>query len=75
MKSITFASAFVLTILIIILGTATYPMVFGPAMTYNTEYVFGFFLGTFFVLLLLGWIGEKTISILKKPRKKKQAGA
>ncbi len=71
MKSITFAAAFVLTILIVLVGTLLYPMIFGPAVTSNSEYVFGFFVGTFFMLLFLAWLLEKAIFFVRKPMKKK----
>ena len=68
MKGITFAIAFILTILIVIVGTVVYPSILGQAAVYNNEYVFGFFLGSFCILLFFGWISEK---IVIKIRKKK----
>jgi hypothetical protein len=70
MKGLTFAVAFVLTAGIVIVGTVVYPNVVGQAVTYNNNYVFGFFLATFLSLLVLGWIGEKIARKIRKPRKK-----
>ena len=70
MKGVTFAAAFFLTVFIVIAGTLVYPNLFGPAVTSNAEYVFGFFLGTFMMLLLLGWMSEKVAGFARKPRKK-----
>jgi hypothetical protein len=61
MKGITFASAFILTILIVIVGAVVYPNILGSAATINNEYVFGFFLVPFCILLFFAWIGEKII--------------
>jgi putative effector of murein hydrolase LrgA (UPF0299 family) len=72
MKGITFAAAFILTVCIVIVGTVVYPNYLGQAVTSNNEYVFGFFLGTFLILLFFGWIGEKIARTIRKPRKKKQ---
>jgi hypothetical protein len=33
----------------------------GQAAAYDNEFVFGFFLGPFFVLLFFAWIGEKIV--------------
>jgi hypothetical protein len=71
MKGLTFAVAFVLTACIVIVGTVVYPNYIGQAVTYNNNYVFGFFLATFLSLLVLGWIGEKIACKIRKPRKKK----
>jgi hypothetical protein len=70
MKGSTFAVAFVLTACIVIVGTVVYPNVVGQAVTYNNNYVFGFFLATFLSLLVLGWIGEKIARKIRKPKKK-----
>lgn len=71
MKGVTFAAAFILTIVIIIGGTLVNPALFGKAVSSNTQYVFSFFLGTFMMLLGLGWIGEKLVSFMRRPRQKK----
>ncbi len=68
MKGITFAIAFILTACFVIGGVALYPNILGQAAAYNNEFVFGFFLGPFFVLLFFAWIGEK---IVLKIRNKK----
>jgi len=70
MKGLTVAVAFILTVCIVIVGTVVYPNVIGSAVTYNNEYVFGFFLATFLTLMVLGWIGEKIARKIRKPRKK-----
>ena len=69
MKGITFATAFILTACFVIGGVAFYPNILGQAAAYNNEFVFGFFLGPFFVLLFFAWIGEK---IVLKVWKKKE---
>jgi hypothetical protein len=71
MKGLTFSVAFVLTVCIVIGGTLVYPNIVGQAVTFNNEYVFSFFLATFLSLLILGWIGEKIVHKISKPRKKK----
>jgi len=38
----------------------------GQAATQNNEFVFGFFLGPFCVLLFLGWLSEKLFFKLTK---------
>jgi len=70
MKGLTVAVAFILTAFIVIVGTVVYPTIIGSAVTYNNEYVFGFFLATFLTLMVLGWIGEKIARKIRKPRKK-----
>jgi hypothetical protein len=70
MKGLTVAAAFILTVCIVIVGAVVYPTVIGSAVTYNNEYVFGFFLATFLTLMVLGWIGEKIAHKIRKPRKK-----
>ena len=72
MKGLTVVIAFVLTACVVIVGTVVYPNVIGSAVTYNNDYVFGFFLATFLTLLVLGWIVEKIERKIRKPRKKKQ---
>ncbi len=72
MKAVTFAAAFVLTLLIVIGGTLVYPSLFGSAVSSNTQYVFGFFLGMFKMLLVLGWMIEKLVSFTRRLWKKKQ---
>jgi uncharacterized membrane protein YfhO len=71
MKGLTFVVAFVLTVFIVIVGTVVYPNIVGSAVTFNNNYVFGFFLATFLILMVLGWIGEKIGRKIRKPRKKK----
>ncbi len=68
MKGITFAIAFVLTACLVIGGVVLYPHILGQAASQNNEFVFGFFLGPFCVLLFFAWVGEK---IVLKTRKKK----
>ncbi len=53
------AAACIPTILIIVVGTLACPHLFGFAVNSNEESVFGFFLGTFTVLLFLSWLSEK----------------
>ena len=71
MKGITFAVAFILTVCIVIVGTVVYPNNLGQAATYNNEYVFGFFLGSFCILFFFGWISEKIILKIRKTWQKK----
>ncbi len=59
MKALTFAVAFVLTTVLVIAGIMLYPEILGKAATSNNDFVFGLFLGPFFVLLIFSWIGEK----------------
>ena len=59
MKALTFAVAFVLTTVLVIAGIMLYPEILGKAATSNNDFVFGLFLGPFFVLLFFAWIGEK----------------
>jgi hypothetical protein len=68
MKPVTFAVAFVLTVCFVIGGVALYPNILGQAAVYNNEFVFGFFLGPFFVLLFLSWIGEKIVLNLRRTK-------
>jgi len=68
MKGITFAIAFILTACFVIGGVALYPKILGQAVAYNNEFVFGFFLGPFFVLLFFAWIGEKIVFKLWKKK-------
>jgi len=66
MKPVTFAATFILTVCIVIAGVIRYPIL-GQAATTNNEIVFGFFLGPFFTLLFVFWLGEKVLlRILKK---------
>lgn len=69
MKGITFAIAFFLTTCIVIGGVALYPNILGQAASSNNEFVFGFFLGPFFVLLFFAWIGEKIVLKVRKRKK------
>jgi hypothetical protein len=64
-----FAVAFIMTAIFVIAGIVVYPDILGRAATSNNEFVFGFFLGPFCVLLFFGWIGEK---IVLKVWKKKE---
>lgn len=66
MKGVTFAVAFILTIILVVFGTILYPETLGQAVTSNNQFVFGFFLGAFFTMLFLAWIGEKIILKLWK---------
>jgi hypothetical protein len=67
MKPVTFAIAFILAIVIVIVGTFLYPNILGQAATQGNDFVFGFFLIPFFALLFLGWLGEKIVlKVLKK---------
>jgi apolipoprotein N-acyltransferase len=67
MKGVTFAVAFILTVCVVIAGVALYPNILGQAATQNNDFVFAFFLGPFFVLLFLSWLGEKLVlKVLKK---------
>jgi hypothetical protein len=66
MKAVTFAVAFILTACLVIGGIALYPDVLGQLATQNNEFVFGFFLGPFCVLLFFGWISEKLFFKLTK---------
>ena len=61
MKGITFAVAFILTACFVIAGIVVYPNVLGQAATNNNDFVFGFFLGPFVVLLFFAWVGEKIV--------------
>ena len=70
MKAITFATTFILTTCLVIGGVALYPNVLGQAAASNNEFVFGLFLGPFFVLLFFAWIGEKIV--LKVWKRKEQ---
>ena len=47
MKGLTVAVAFTLTVCVVLVGTVVYPNIIGPAVTYNNNYVFSFFLATF----------------------------
>jgi len=69
MKGITFAVVFILTSCLVIGGVALYPSILGQAAANNNDFVFGFFLGPFFVLLFFAWIGEK---VVLKVRKRKE---
>ena len=69
MKGVTFATAFILTICVVIRGVALYPNILGQAATSNNEFVFAFFLGPFCVILLLSWIGEKIVLKVTKKQK------
>jgi hypothetical protein len=61
MKGITFAVAFILTAILVIAGIMLYPNILGQAATNNNDFVFGFFLGPFVVLLFFAWMGEKIV--------------
>ena len=66
MKAVTFAIAFILTTCFVIGGVALYPNILGQAAATNNEFVFGLFLGPFFVLCFFAWIGEKIVLRLRK---------
>ena len=67
MKWITFAVAFILTVCLVIAGIVVYPNILGQAATSGNDFVFAFFIGPFFVILGLSWLGEKALlKIFKK---------
>jgi len=68
MKWVTFAVAFLLTVTLVIGGITLYPEVLGKAATANNDFVFELFLGPFFVVLFLAWIGEKAVIMLWKKK-------
>ena len=68
MKWVTFAVAFLLTVALVIAGVALYPEVLGQAASVNNDFVFALFLGPFFVILFLEWIGEKVVLSLWKKK-------
>jgi hypothetical protein len=61
MKGITFAVAFILTVVLVLAGIMVYPNVLGKAATANNDFVFELFLGPFVVLLFFAWVGEKVV--------------
>ena len=61
MKGVTFAVAFILTAVLVIVGIMLYPEVLGKAATANNDFVFELFLGPFVVLLFFSWVGEKVV--------------
>jgi hypothetical protein len=61
MKALTFALAFILTIVLVVTGIMLYPSILGQAATKNNDVVFAFFLGPFCALLFFAWVGEKVI--------------
>lgn len=61
MKGITFAVAFILTVILVITGIMVYPNILGKAATTNNDFVFELFLGPFVVLLFFAWVGEKVV--------------
>jgi hypothetical protein len=67
MKWVTFTIAFILTTALVIAGILIYPEILGQAATVNNDYVFALFLGPFFVVLFLSWLGEKLVlKIIKR---------
>jgi hypothetical protein len=67
MKWVTFAVAFLLTVVLVIGGIMVYPEVLGKAATANNDFVFELFLGPFVVLLFFAWVGEKVVlKVFKK---------
>jgi Ni,Fe-hydrogenase I cytochrome b subunit len=66
MRQVTFATAFLLTVCLILAGVVLYPDVLGKAATQNNEIVFGLFLGPFCVFLFLGWLCEKVVLKVSK---------
>jgi hypothetical protein len=67
-KWVTFAVAFLLTATLVIAGVAVYPEVLGKGATANNDFVFEFFLGHFFVVLFIAWMGEKVVRKLWKKK-------
>ncbi len=61
MKWVTFAIAFILTAVLVIVGILIYPEILGQAATVNNDYVFALFLGPFLVVLFFSWLGEKLV--------------
>jgi len=61
MKWVTFAIAFILTAVLVIVGILIYPEILGQAATVNNDYVFALFIGPFFVVLFFSWLGEKLV--------------
>ncbi len=61
MKLLTFIVVFISTVCLVFAGIILYPDVLGQAATQNNEIFFGLFLGPFFVLFILGWLGEKLL--------------
>jgi hypothetical protein len=61
MKGITFAVAFIFTVVLVLAGIMVYPNVLGKAATANNDFVFELFLGPFVVLLFFAWVGEKVV--------------
>ena len=61
MKGVTFAVAFILTVVAVLAGVLVFPDVLGQAATSNNEFVFALFLGPFCVFLGLSWLGEKLV--------------
>jgi hypothetical protein len=68
MNWVTFAFAFLLTAALVIAGVAVYPEVLGKAATANNDFVFGFFVGPFFIVLFFAWMGEKVVRSLWKKK-------
>lgn len=68
MKPLTFAIAFILTVCIVIAGVAL-SHILANAATSGNDFVFGLFLGPFFVLLFFYWVGEKLVlKVFKKDK-------
>ena len=61
MKGITFAVAFIFTVVLVLAGIMVYPNVLGKAATANNDFVFELFLGPFVILLFFAWVGEKVV--------------
>jgi hypothetical protein len=68
MKAATFATAFILTITVVLAGVWMYPNILGQAATANNDFVFALFLGPFCVLLFFAWIGEKIVLSFRKKK-------
>jgi hypothetical protein len=68
MKGVTFAVTFILTVCVVIGGVVLFPNILGQAATTNNEFVFGFFLGPFCLLLFFAWIGEKAVRRIRKKK-------
>lgn len=65
MKWVTFATAFVVNVCLIIGGVAFSPVLRQAAIS-NNDFVFALFLGPFVVVLFFAWIGEKIVVKLWK---------
>lgn len=72
MKNITLIAAIGVTAVIVILSIAVNPDNLSIMMQeYGSEYVAGYIVGTFLLVLFFAWIVEK-IANLRKPKERKQ---